>query len=510
MAVLAVVFSLLLNPADLSASPGGMPSFFRLAQQVLILIIVGTVIYAVLLGVLRPVAVDRQRDAVADSQIAQDLLERAQASEVQNEYRDAVRAYEAYLVLDPDNAHVMSELDAARAAVQSTSGGGMEAASEEFTPLDTVTGLSVGELITRAQQFLQDEEYFSAHYYASQALGIDPDSPQARQIAARARQALQSPTPSEEEEAAADFFKRKRDGYMALYENDDPITAYYIFKSLRDDRGRDPDVQRYYQEALEAVREISFFIGEAQENVDLPGSFNIMTRYRDADDATILLWVDKIVMGTGGTYFYGIEALSSRDGELDYHFAAEYGKMVGQVLNMRGIDQDVPQRRKTPQYFRGSRAEEEMALLRIPISIDALMRASYADTGMEKAGVLALLDMRESFAALGHRVEPVYRELLERLIMPFAFVVLSILAVALGWQWRSRSLSRPSVLVLAMAPLAFVIAYWITTLYTYLHRSVITLLVARAEPLIATLLIVFLEFLLLVLALIVFAGQKAR
>jgi hypothetical protein len=177
---------------------------------------------------------------------------------------------------------------------------------------------------------------------------------------------------------------------------------------------------------------------------------------------------------------------------------------------MRGIDQDVPQRRKTPQYFHGSRSEEESALLRIPVSIDALMRASYADTGMEKAGVLELLDMRESFTALGHRVEPVYRELLERLIMPFAFVVLSILAVALGWQWRSRSLSRPSALVLAMAPLAFVIAYWITTLYTYLHRGVITLLVARTEPLVATLLIVFAETLLLILALIVFAGQKTR
>lgn len=510
MAVLAVVFSLLLNPADLSASPGGMPSFFRLARQVLVLIIVGTVVYAIVLGVLRPVAVDRRQNAVADSQIAQDLLDRARAREVQEEHRDAARSYEAYLILDPGNQAIISELDAARAAMRTLEGQDTQPVAEDFTPLDSVTGLSVGRLITRARKFLEEEEYFSAHYYAGRALDIDADSPQARQIAARARQALQSQTPSEEEEADASFFKRKRDGYMALYEDDDPITAYYVFKSLREDRPRDPDVQRYYQEALDAVQEVSFFIDDAQENVDIPGRYNVMARYRDEGDSTTHLWVDKIVMGTGGAYFYGIEALSTRDGERLYHFAAEYGKMVGEVLNMRGIDRDVAQRRKTPQYFHGSRPAEEMALLRIPVSIDALMRASYADSGMKKAGVLELLDMRQSFTALGHRVEPVYRELLDRLIMPFTFVILSILAVALGWQWRSRSLSRPSVVVVAMAPLVFLLAYWITTLYTYLHRGLITLLVARAQPVFATLLLVAAETLLLVLALIVLAGQKTR
>ncbi|NBC29563.1 MAG: hypothetical protein GVY29_06175, partial [Spirochaetes bacterium] len=311
MAVLAVVFSLLLNPADLSALPGGMPSFFRLARQVLILIIVGTVVYAIVLGVLRPVAVDSRQNAVADSQIAQDLLERARAHEVQGAYRDAVRAYQAYLVLDPENQAIMSELDAARAAVQTPEREGNRTDDQDFTPLDSVTGLSVGQLITRAREFLEEEEFFSAHYYADRALDIDVDSPQARQIAARAREALQSPTPSQEEETDASFFKRKRDGYMALYENDDPITAYYIFKSLRDDRPRDPDVQRYYQETLDAVQEVSFFIDDAQENVDIPGSYNVMARYRDESDSTTHLWVDKIVMGTGGAYFYGIEALST-------------------------------------------------------------------------------------------------------------------------------------------------------------------------------------------------------
>jgi elongation factor Ts len=84
--------------------------------------------------------------------------------------------------------------------------------------------------------------------------------------------------------------------------------------------------------------------------------------------------------------------------------------MVGQVLNMRGIDRDVAQRRKIPQYFHGSRPAEEMALLRIPVSIDALMRASYADAGMEKAGILELscetdfVARNQDFVELGKKI----------------------------------------------------------------------------------------------------------
>ena len=510
MTVFAVVFSLLLNPAHISAEKGALPGFFRLAHQVLVFIIIGTVVYGIILGVLRPVAVSARERAEADSVIAVEALERGRSYIKEGRHSDAVRAFGSYLALNPGDEAVEEELTQARAAMRTITGGDGEAPQEGFTPAQAVRGLSVGDLIRRAQEFLANEDFFSAHYYARQALDLDPESPQAQQIAARARAALQRPTPNQEEQAQAEVFRRKRDGYLALYEEDDPISAYYIFKRLQEEQPRDPDVERYYAEALERVQDVSFFIDDAQQNVDLPGSHNIVFTFMESGDIRTHVWVDKTVLATSGTYLYGIEAIGIRSGTTEYHLLADYGKMVGDVLNMRGIDRDVPQRRTEPQYVEGARPEQEAVLLQIPFSTDAMLQASYAGIGMEEAGVLQLLNMRSSYPGLGHRVAPVYRELLQRLTMPFAFVVLSILSVALGWRWRSRSLSRPSVFVIAMAPLVFLLAYWLAMLYIYLHRGLTTLLVATSEPLIATILLVVVETLVLVAALVVFAGQKTR
>jgi len=507
MTVFGLVFSLLINPAQLGSSAAG---FFRLAQNVLVLIIIATVVYAALLGILRPFAVSGREQALADSTIARELLERARTQADDENYAQALHSYGSYLAFDPDNERVMSERQSARAAMRSRDAETDAGDEESFQSAPTLSGLNIGELIRQAQRFLSEEDYFSAHYYASRALDLDPDAPQAQQITARAREELQRPTPSEEEEEAAEVFRRKRDGYLALYEQNDPIRAYYVFKRLRDEQPRDPDVERFYSEALQRVQQVSFFIDDAQENVDLPGSHNLLFRIRGAEGIITHVWIDKAVLATGGTYMYGIEAISVEEGTPRYHFTANYGKLVGSVINMRGIDRDAPQRREVPRYYQGTRPNGEEVLLQIPMEPETFFRASYAEIGFDKAGLVDLLEMRSSYEAMGHSTAPVYRELLNRLIMPFAFAVLSLISVALGWKWRSRALTRPLLGVIMAAPVLFIPAFWITRLYVYLHQALVTLLIAQIPPSGATILLVVGQTVLLIITLVVFAGQKTR
>jgi tetratricopeptide (TPR) repeat protein len=510
MTVLALVFSLLINPAQLGRAGGSATSFFRLAQKVLVVIIVATVLYAGVLGILRPLAVSGRERAISDSTIARELLERAEA-EIDNEnFAQALRAYGAYLAIDPDNEEVISEQAAARAQLRSQEAETENPEEAGFQSAPALSGLTVGALIRRAQEYLNEEDYFSAHYYATRALDLDPDSQQAQQITARSREALQQPSASEEERETAEIFRRKRDGYLALYEQDDPIRAYYIFKRLRDERAQDPDLERFYQEALQRVQEVSFFVDDAQENVELPGHHKLLFRLDGGEGSITHVWIDKAVLATGGTYVYGLEAMSLRNGTVQYHFAADYGKLVGSVINMRGIDRDVPQRRELPQYYLGSRPAGERVLLQIPTEPSRFFRTSYAEIGLDKAGLVDLLEMRSSYAALGHRTAPVYRELLNRLVLPFAFVVLSLFSVALGRRWRSRALTRPVAGVVLAAPVLFIAAFWITRVYVYLHQAIIALLVAQLAPMGATVVLVLAETALLIVALVTFAGQRTR
>lgn len=508
--VLAVVFSLLLDPAGLPGGPGAQGSFFRLTRRVLVFVIVSTVVYAGVLGILRPIAHTARERALSDSRIGRELAEQGENAAAAGDYLEALRAYRSYLVLDPGNEEIRAALAEAERAVETPSPVADAGGEQDFTPIQATQERGVGELIRLAEQYLAEEDYFSAHRYASLALELDEDSPQARRIAARARSEIREPGLSESETAEREVFLRKRDGYLALYEEDNPIQAYYIFRRLREDRPGDEEVQQYFAESLERVQQVSFFMEDARENVDLPGRHNALLHFQDNAGRELHVWADKIVMATTGTYLYGIEVMALSGARVDYHLAARYGKLVEGVLNMRGISREAEQPRELPRYYQGSRAPQEETLLQLPFSTETILTAGYADAGMENAGVLQLFAMRESYPALGHRVEPVDRELLDRLSQPFAFVILAIFAIALGWRWRNQSLSRPSVLVFAAAPLVFLPALWLSDLYRYLHEALATLLVARMDMLAATLVFVVAETLLLILALAAFAGQKTR
>jgi len=508
--VLAVVFSLLLDPAGLPGGAGAQGSFFRLTRRVLVLVIVSTVLYAGILGILRPIAHTARERALSDSRIARELAEQGENAAAAGDYQEALRAYRSYLVLDPGNEEIRAALTEAERGAETPSPGGATGEEQDFTPIQATQERGVGELISLAEQYLAEEDYFSAHRYASLALELDADSPRARRIAARARSEIRDPGLSESETAEREVFLRKRDGYLALYDEDNPIRAYYIFRRLREDRPGDEEVRQYFAEALEQVQQVSFFMEDARENVDLPGRHNAILHFQDDAGRDVHLWADKIVMATTGTYLYGIEVMALSGERVDYHLAARYGKLVERVLNMRGISREAEQPRELPRYYQGSRSPQEETLLQLPFSTETILTAGYADAGMENAGVLQLFAMRDFYPAIGHRVEPVHRELLERLSQPFAFVILAIFAIALGWRWRNQSLSRPSVLVFAAAPLVFLPALWLSDLYRYLHEALATLLVARMDMLAATVLFVAAETLLLILALAVFAGQKTR
>jgi hypothetical protein len=78
---------------------------------------------------------------------------------------------------------------------------------------------------------------------------------------------------------------------------------------------------------------------------------------------------------------------------------------------------------------------------------------------------------REGIGAFGQLETALSLEILMRLLLPFAFLNLGLLAMALGWSYRLLSGRRPTFAAYLVIPLFPVAAALLTGVYLKIHRA---------------------------------------
>jgi hypothetical protein len=96
-----------------------------------------------------------------------------------------------------------------------------------------------------------------------------------------------------------------------------------------------------------------------------------------------------------------------------------------------------------------------------------------------------------------------------RLLLPFVFLNLSLLAMAAGWAYRFSSLDRPPVLAYVVIPIFPVAAVLLAGLYLKAHRilAAFALLTWGFQP--ALIALAALQAVILGVALVILAGQAS-
>jgi hypothetical protein len=484
--------------------------FARVVSSAVAAFLVLTAVYAALAEGVAPRTRSRLSDLRYESRVASEYKRQVDAAMGRADWSAARDAIDRYLAVDPGNKQMVENrlLAVSRAARQ-----------VKAEPVQTPAGGPVADAagaqanVEKARAYAEQKDWFSAHYYAQAAVALDPRRQDAIEIASQAENELAGLTRSEKDKARAALLGAKKDALRRL-ESGDALGAYYAFLALSQDpkNEKDLDIKRYLAEATAQVQRTTFFLDEARRVELLPGTQSILFFNRNDAESTEAVSIAKMVEipGGGDTWFFGIEAVRyDASGAVAWHFTAPYGRRERDAILMDGVDRGNQATRSQPLYLEGTRGTPDRVLLRLQPSVEELRALTSGRAALAGMSVPEMWRLRTRLGAYGLARQSLTVELAMRLVMPFAFLILSVLCTALGWSLRLRAGDRAPALGVILLPLLPVALAFLSLLYIHAHRVIVGFTVIGFGLGAAVIVMAVLQVILLAVALALLAGQSS-
>jgi hypothetical protein len=372
------------------------------------------------------------------------------------------------------------------------------------------------ELIGKARSYLEEGDHYSAYYFANLAANTAAENGtewrEARRLASEIREKLEQLELNAEESELQELYRKKREALARLSSGDPTlmIQAYHEFRALAASYPLDGEAVRYFSESRAAIAGFSFFLPDAEMAMSLPGLQNVVFINTPAEaDRLELVTVGKIVASERGVFVGDIEVLgieSSRD--VAYHLQAPLGQILGSTIIMRGIDPENPESVTEATNLSENSSGSPSQIIEIRPTFDELTKIARASQPLASSNFLELRSMSRALATYGYRSEPVQHASLLRVIRPFHFFILSILAAAFGWRLRSVGGPPPVVSFLLLPVFPFVL-YYVVEVYEYAHRLVFGAILLSVGYVATLFLVLAIESALLFGAVFVLAGLSS-
>ena len=242
------------------------------------------------------------------------------------------------------------------------------------------------------------------------------------------------------------------------------------------------------------------------------------------------MFIDKMVTMERDAFFYGTEIMRiSPNGNLLSHMRAPYGKYLyadtaGIAISPEGTTHfinfncipteniaDEQIGNLMPVYYVDfPRTKSDLRYI-VPLgpALDILKSLQIDRDTLEGIGLLELLSIsfNKSFALTGHETTHIDIRIILRFMLPFIFLIFSLLAIAFGWSYRSRYPGRPPFLTLLCIPFFPVVIAFITNLYILSQKSVFAFIAVALGLLPSLVICIIFQSVVIIIALIVVAGR---
>jgi hypothetical protein len=448
-------------------------------------------------------------------------LRKADEALAEEDPETALLNYQRYLAIDGGNRRItemVSDLQMEMIARSS------ESRPEEIQDLDSMRikdlaeGQEAYELLEMAGGYFEREDYFSAHYYADLAFQLDPNRTDARRLAARAREMISSKDLSRLEMEEKRLYERKREGYE-YFVNNEFYKAYQVFRELKEMYPQDADVISYLEKSEEQLSRETFFLDEAEQIDTLPGATELLfVNYEDEEEREIV-YIGKLAGIDSGIFCRDVEVLRYNTQGLLYHYYAQYGRFRDGTLNFHGVsrvsaDRETARPSANIRYLSGAirlRRERLPYMLTVAPTLEqlpTLKGGRAASAAADSLGFFTLWQARKRIGRYGYMESTISAEILKRLLMPFSFLILCLLSVAVGWRFRARFFSRLHWVLLVFMPLFPIVAISLTGLYLHAQRILLDFVLLRLGFSISLVVFLVLQGLLLLVTIFILAGQR--
>jgi hypothetical protein len=523
VAAVVVAYSLLPTSDTVRFRAASQP-FSRLVTSHLVTFITLAVIYTVLVLGLYPLAQRNMEQFLYLSRQALSFLEQAEEAMRAEDKEEALHDYQRYLAIDGDNRKVRElASDLQMELIAEVSGGDEEETVdlEELRMKELAEGKQPYELLVMAQEFYNREDYFSAYYYADLAFRLDPSRTDAQRLAARAQEMIGSKDLSKLEAEEKQLFARKQEGYE-YFVNGEYLQAYNIFRELNEDYPGDADIVSFLRKSQEQLSKETFFLDQARTIDQMPGATELLFVNYSQDGEKEIVFLGKLAGLEQGIFCKDIEVVRFTTQGLLYHYYASYGKLDSYLeagkeryyINLHGVDRTAEGVETLPRYISGSlRPRENVLPNLLPlkpglVELRTLEAGKVASATEASLGFFPLWQIRGHVAEYGYLESFVAAEILRRTLLPFSFLILSLLAVALGWRFRVRFSGPPPRFLVVFMPLFPLVAVFVTSLFLHAQRLVLSFVLLRFGFTVSLAAFLILQGLLLLVVMVLLAGQS--
>ena len=423
-------------------------------------------------------------------------------------FLEARELLEHYLAIKPGDpaAGEMYKNVSERIANQFSSGPGHERAGYE---MQDAANLDYEDALRLARSYLELKDYYSAYYYSRIAAGLASDSEDAKALTSEAWERIRKTEVSAEDAEEFDLFSRKKRG-TGLLLSDRPVDAYYLFSRLKIDYPDDPDVDKYLAESLSKARELTYFIDEAENIRSFPGSTGIICLNINEAGRKQLVYIGKMAVLPDGTFFEDIEVIDFVPGHgVTRQVTAPYGKLVGDLIVLNGIDRENRNIRIFPEYHVSDIMPELYNTLKL--NVDPYYLHGFDSSGniYRKLNMIELIEFEPVIAGYGHPAEPLYLEIINRILSPFNFMIISFLMIAFGWKYRRLS-GKKAVAALILTPVTVYVTALFSEAYSFAAGSLCSFFYLSFGLSPAILLLILSQAVLLVIMLLLISSMTIR
>jgi len=517
VAAVAVAYSLLPTAETIRVRSSAQP-FSRLVSSHLATFITLTVVYTVLMLGLHPMAqrnMERFSSLTVQARAFQNMAEEAMDA---GDRETALLNYQRYLAIDEGNRRFMELVSDMQMQVMAETPEQRQAAAGDLESMrikDLAEGKEPYELFEMAEGFYEREDYFSAHYYARLAFAIDPNRRDAQRLAARAQEMIAGKDLSMLEVEEKQLFERKREGYEH-FTNEEYFKAFNIFRELQENYPNDADVISYLQKSRDRLSKETFFLDEAKQIDTLPGPTELLFVNHREEGEREIVYLGKLAGTEAGTFCKDIEVMRFNPQGLLYHYYAEYGRLRDGNINLHGVDRSSAGGQSLPRYLSApirSGADSPPNILILTPALEqlsSLKAGRVASATAASIGLFSLWQVRSQIERFGYLESFVSEEILRRILLPFSFLVLCLISVAIGWRFQARLSGRAHWILFVFMPLFPLVAVSLTSLYLTAQRIILSFVLLRLGFSLSLVVFLVLQGFLLLVTMIVLAGQRTE
>lgn len=460
-----ILFSLALFPEFLSKSSRSFSSYAAL-------FIILMVIFTGLRELGQPKFQKQLNDIRYLTKSGEELIQSAFEAEQANDILRAYQNLQRYKEIDPNNVTINKEFDriTKEYAAERTK------RQEEREMFDNSGNLSETQtaesLVKRAENAISRKEYQSAYYYATIAKQLG--SSEAEELQKQAWGKISSIIPEDELEKNRILFTQKSEGKTALsYGN--TIEAYYLFSELHSAYPGDSEIEKYLEDAKEQLQHKAFFLEEVTQALSYPGFSDIFFIEKKGEDEIQLFFAENGVIAREGIFFQNIEILTFSTSEdlVREHLYAPYGKGIGIDLLMRCIHKTDDEIQYHPRFLVSSSDKTPPDSITVPIDPQEFQHFSRRQHQTDLLSLGELMLLRTLWPRHGYRKEPIYIEILMRVMYPFSFLVFSFFSLAVGIRTKHDTQKFSFIGIFLIPALPFLL-YYIIQFFYYINRVFLT------------------------------------